>query len=313
MEQGIVMIHNELHDKWFDWLRDSKLTVAAIHSAGGPESIRSLGELIEYVKRPEGKNYLNRLRDLGFKVEFEYHAMSWLLPRDEFQKHPDWFRMNEQGERTPDVNLCPSSPEALAYIENRAEILAGLLPTDTGKYYIWQDDVEGKGCCCPECQKYSVSDQVLLMMHAILKGIRRREPSAKLSYLAYFGTVEVPHIQPEEGIFLEFAPFKRDLSRPLNDPASSENLSQAKTLRPLLEHFGKADSCALDYWIDNSLQSDFKKPPKKLIFRPDVVRQDIAFYRSLGFEKITSFAGYLDEEYCRLYGEPPVRLYANIF
>jgi len=26
--QGIVMIHNELHDKWLDWLRNFKLTVA---------------------------------------------------------------------------------------------------------------------------------------------------------------------------------------------------------------------------------------------------------------------------------------------
>lgn len=313
MEQGIIMIHDELHDKWPDWLRDSKLTVAAIHAAGGAASVRSLDELIAYVNSSAGKNYLDRLRALGLKAEFEYHAMSWLLPREEFCAHPDWFRMNEQGERTEDVNLCPSNPEALSYIENRAELLVRMLPTDTGKYYIWQDDVEGKGCCCPKCSGLSISDQVLLMMHAVLRGIRRQEPAAKLSYLAYFDTIEVPHIRPEDGIFLEFAPFKRDLSLPLSHPASPKNLSQSKTLRPLLEHFGKKDSCALEYWVDNSLQSDFKKPPKELILNQDVILQDIAFYKSLGFEKITSFAGYLDEEYCRLYGEPPVRLYANIF
>ena len=38
----------------------------------------------------------------------------------------------------------------------------------------------------------------------------------------------------------------------------------AQTLRSLLEYFGKKDSCVLDYWIDNSLQSDFKKPSKNL-------------------------------------------------
>ena len=84
------------------------------------------------------------------------------------------------------------------------------------------DDVEVKRCCCPKCRKHCVSDQVLLRMHAILKGIRRREASIKLSYLAYFGTMEIPHIQPEDGIFLEFASFKSDLFRKLNDSASSE-------------------------------------------------------------------------------------------
>ena len=313
MEQGIIMLHNELHDKWLDWLKGSKLTVAAIHPVGGAESVRSLGELIAYVNSETGKNYLDRLRALGLKVEFEYHAMSWLLPREEFHSHPDWFRMDGQGERTPDVNLCPSNSEALSYIEDRAELLAHALPTDTGKYYIWQDDVEGKGCCCPKCKKLSISDQILLMMHAVLKGLRRTDPVARLSYLAYFDTLEVPHIRPEDGIFLEFAPFKRNLSLPLNHPASPDNLSQSKTLLPLLAHFGKRDSCALEYWIDNSLQSDFKRPPKELILHQDVILQDIAFYKSLGFEKITSFAGYLDDEYCRLYGEPPVRRYANIF
>ncbi len=75
----------------------------------------------------EGKCYLVQLRALGFKVEFEYHATSWLFPREEFQNHSEWFRMDEQGERTQDVNLCPSNPDALAYIETRAELLAGLL------------------------------------------------------------------------------------------------------------------------------------------------------------------------------------------
>lgn len=60
-------------------------------------------------------------------MEFEYHATSWLFPREEFQNHSEWFRMDEQGERTQDVNLCPSNPDALAYIETRAELLAGLL------------------------------------------------------------------------------------------------------------------------------------------------------------------------------------------
>lgn len=313
MDYGMIMLHNELHSRWFDWLEGSRLTVAGIHPVGGEASARSLAELIGYAESPEGKAFLDRLRSMGLKVEFEYHAMSWLLPRSEFSSHPAWYRMDETGARNPDVNLCPSSPEALAYIQRRAELLIRALPTDTGKYYIWQDDVENRRCHCPKCRELSTSDQVLIMMHAVLRGLRSIDPAAKLSYLAYYDTLAVPHIRPEDGIFLEFAPFQRRLDHPISDPGCPENVSEIRTLEPLLRHFGKEDACILEYWIDNSLQSGFQKPPKELILQEDVLRQDIAFYRSLGVQKITSFAGYLDDEYCSLFGEPPVRQYANSF
>lgn len=313
MKRGIVMIHNELHSKWFDWLKDTNLEIVGIHAAGGNEAPQTLEELICFVNSAEGAAYIQRFRDMGMAVEYEYHAVSWMLPRSEFREHPQWFRMNREGERTPDYNLCPSNQEAMDFLTRRGKELCRLLPSDTGKYYMWQDDVDGVNCCCPRCRELSVSDQSLMMMHAILKGIRQVDSRAKLAYLAYFSCLEPPKkIAPQEGIFLEYAPFRRDLSKALVDPESEINQKHAEKVEPLLDLFGRKDSCVLEYWIDNSLQSDFKRPAKKLVFREDIIRKDIAWYQNMGFEKITSFAGYLDEDYCRDHGEPPVKPYGML-
>ena len=74
--------------------------------------------------------------------------------------------------------------------------------------------------------------------------------------------------------------------------------------KELLAFFGKKDAKALDYWLDNSLYSKWEKPPRKLYARADVVAEDLAFYEELGFERITTFACFLGEDYEALYGAP---------
>ena len=62
----------------------------------------------------------------------------------------------------------------------------------------------------------------------------------------------------------------------------------------------------LEYWYDNSLFSNWKKPPAK--FSPDneMIKADIEFYKRLGFNDIASFACYLGEDYEALYGESDI-------
>ena len=59
----------------------------------------------------------------------------------------------------------------------------------------------------------------------------------------------------------------------------------------------------LEYWYDNSLFSRWKKPPKQMFPKNHLIPADLAFYRSLGFEDIASFACFLGEDYEALYGD----------
>ncbi len=85
--------------------------------------------------------------------------MLYLLPADEFETHPEWFRMTEEGERTPDFNLCASNEEALDYFAEQAAALAKKLYRNSDRYFLWLDDVKNSSCHCPQCQKLTPSDQ----------------------------------------------------------------------------------------------------------------------------------------------------------
>ena len=76
--------------------------------------------------------------------------------------------------------------------------------------------------------------------------------------------------------------------------------------------FGKKDAMALDYWVDNSLFSGWKLPPKEFRFREDVCRADVEGYLSLGFSSVTSFGCFLGENYRALWGDADLDEYYRI-
>ena len=143
-------------------------------------------------------------------------------------------------------------------------------------------------------------------MNRIVKELRKTDPEARLAYLAYFQCILPPkQIKPAPGIFLEYAPFEKDMKvRVSQSPVDKE-------LNDLLHIFSPEDSKILEYWYDNSLFSDWKKPPRR--FTPDnsLIRDDIAFYRDKGIPYISSFACYLGKDYETLYGEPDLSAFSR--
>jgi hypothetical protein len=84
------------------------------------------------------------------------------------------------------------------------------------------------------------------------------------------------------------------------DPKEKENLLK------LIEFFGKKDAKVLEYWYDNSLFSNWTKPPKKFEPNNELIAEDVKYYQSLGFDNIASFACYLGADYEELYGEADI-------
>ena len=299
---GVVIDPLELDENWIRRVREGGIDLLGLHpnpKDSSPEQMQA------WCGQEENRRFLAELRSMGVQIEWEVHALSWLLPRGLFEKHPDFFRMNEEGQRTADHNLCCGSEGALETLRQNAAKLARLLPSDTHRYHFWLDDVSSSRCCCPHCRDMRAADQALTVYNAILEGLRREDPLAKQCYLAYHDTNAVPEaVRPVEGIYLEYAPFMRDHRRPLADGNSPQNASEIKNLPALVALFGTEDAQALDYWLDNSLFSGWKKPPKEFHMEQDVLRQDAEYYRQQGFGWITTFACYLGREYTDLYPEP---------
>ena len=310
--RGLLVHPHEWDETWLEQCLALKLNMVGLHPVGGRRADESLQALLDLHASPAFRASLDRARAAGLMVNHEMHALSWLVPRTMAAEHPDWFRMDEAGERRADFNLCPSCAEAMDYLADRAEALARLLPSDTHTYCFWPDDVSKSRCHCPACRALSASDQQLMLMHAILRGVRRADAQGMVPFLAYLDTLETPaHVKPESGVFLEFAPIHRRADRPIGDPDCEENARETAHLPELLAFFGTKHAQVLEYWLDNSLYSGWKYPPKAFAAHDGVMAADIAYYESLGFENVTTFACYLGEDYRRLHGMPDVSGYGR--
>ncbi len=264
--------------------------------------------LIEFVGTDAGKAFLAKCRKLGLQVEYEMHAMFQLLPRSLFAGSPELFRMDDEGKRNPDGNLCVHSERALAIVcRNAVKTCRALKPT-THRYFLWCDDGQ-RGCRCPKCRGFSDSEQALIVENRMIKAIRKLDPKARLAHLAYTHTMSAPvKVKPERGIFLEFAPFTRSWRQPLSDPSNRPDLD---ALNANLEVFSAADAHVLEYWLDVSLFSSWKKPAVKLPFDERVLEADLKVYAARGIRSVTTFAAYMDAEYVKSHGEPPIQAYGR--
>ena len=301
LKRGILIHPGELDARWEARVLASSLTSFGLHPVGGLGAEATLEAMRGDWDRLAP--HLAAIRAAGVEIEHEMHALRWMLPASEFAAHPDWFRENEAGERTADYNLCPSNSDALAFVAERAETLARLFPSSNHRYHFWIDDVRRGGCRCAACRALSEADQAMRIYNAILAGVRRADPLGTQAYLAYHGTLAAPRrVGPETGIFLEYAPIERDWARPLDDADSEANRAVTAPLPELLSCFGTAGASACEYWLDNSLLSRWKKPPKRYVPCAGVYRRDAEMYGRLGFSRAVTFACYLGADYEALWG-----------
>jgi hypothetical protein len=305
--RGVVLTTPDLSTlDWPQRAAKAGLTTIATHV--------TRGEVSKFIQSDKGRTFLAECDKVGIAVEHELHAMSDLLPRELFAKDSSMFRMNERGERSPDCNCCVHSRGAVDVICENAARYAGILKPTTSRYFYWVDDGSPM-CRCPKCRVYSDSEQALILEHEMLKALRKVDGRATLAHLAYARTLEPPvQVKPAAGVFLEFAPIGRTWDEPITRRGAKDGQHgrYLDILDANLAIFGREGAQVLEYWLDVSLFSSWKRDAKKkLPWRSDVFRQDIAAYASRGIRHITSFAVYIDADYVRQYGEPPLDEYGR--
>jgi len=243
-----------------------------------------------FIHSEKGKKFLADCKKYGIDVEIQCLTMTTLLPRKLFSEDSTMFRMDEAGRRVKEYNLCVHSQKALDIVAENAVYWAKLLPAINHLYYYWVDD-DVPMCRCPECSEYSDSEQALIIENHIIKELRKFVPEAKVSHLAYHTHMSAPRrVKPEEGIFLQYAPIHRTWDKPIGE----------KNLRELKENltvFPVETAVVLEYWLDVSLFSAWKKPAVKLPWNREVFESDIDTYASLGIRYISTFAMWIDDQY----------------
>lgn len=293
---------------WIPLLVDAGCNSLLLHAAGACD----IDRLIAWMHSLAGQEITERCRQAGLLLETQLHTSSWFLPRELFYRQPEYFRMNTAGERSPDANFCFMNDAAWVIAAGRVIELQRLLPAETGRYLWFTDDVASAPCLCPKCVEFSPSDQALYYANRLACLLRSHIPGAMVSYLAYQDTLECPTlIQPEAGVFCEFAPIWRCYEHAIDDPDCAENHTHLEKLARLLEWFQPAPLHITKYWLDASRFSGWKRPASRLPVPTDMMRRDIAAYRRMGAASIASYAVMCDADYWEAHGEPPVMAFGD--
>ena len=111
-------------------------------------------------------------------------------------------------------------------------------------------------------------------------------------------------VRPEPGVFLEYAPIKRRYDIPYEKQAGPGQADGLEALDANLKVFPADTAQVLEYWMDVSRFSHWKRPAVRLPWLPDVLEADVATYAARGIRHVTSFAVYVDADYRRKHGEP---------
>lgn len=343
---GIVILTNQIkrdHKYWLRVLVENNRRFGLNYLGIHPHYLYpgyELGKTLEFIKSKKFNDFFTGLihgtsvlpaqdkitpKSNDFNIEFELHALPYLIPKKVLKKNEQWRRVNNRGKRTIKHNFCVSNQDALEYLAEKTKELVLQLKQTAHKYHLWQDDGADVFCHCEECLRLSPSDQTLLMMNRMLESIKEIYDDAELSYLAYLKTMKVPKVvKPEEGIFLEFAPIKRSYSSSLEKRENMGNKNAEKDelkgetdlsdkLNDLIDFFGMDNSQVLEYWLDVSLFSRYIPfYRKKLPFQRDIIESDLEFYNKIGINRISSFGVFLDKYYRLIHGDPPITEFGRI-
>jgi hypothetical protein len=211
----------------------------------------------------------------GITRQYGGHILPRLLPRDLFHDHPEYFPMNEEGERFPG-NVCSSQPEALRVVSENARHFAKETRADV--LHLWGEDVlGGKWCCCPECRACSVQDQYLRVVNAVADSLAEEFPQLRVAFIAYHDTL-TPRLTlaPRPNVVLLFAPRNRCYRHALADASCSRNAEILSGLEEYARIFGPGRLHTFEYYGDALLWCS------AAVTLPRMIVEDLKTYRDLG-------------------------------
>jgi hypothetical protein len=236
----LILGQDALHDDWPAWIEWASRnryndvffhdTPPSVWDRGGKQRPTTADELDADRKGwmferwdADGPRIAAEARKRGLTLQFGGHHLPTLLPRDEFERHPDWFPLRN-GARNPKYNVCTATPELREYLARRTEDFLTRFP-GADVYHMWADDIRGGGWCeCATCGAMSPSDQALLATNLVAEAVARALPSAKVAHLAYHDTLEPPTIEPHENVTALFAPRERCYAHAIDDSACERNV-----------------------------------------------------------------------------------------
>jgi Domain of unknown function (DUF4838) len=222
------------------------------------------------------------LRSHGISAEYGGHVLQVLLPRDQFDSHPEYFPADAESRRAPRGNLCVSNPTALAVVRDAAVRYVDDYP-ENQLLHIWGADVWGGAWCrCGQCIELPPQLQSMEVVNAVAGALAQRVKAAPpVAYLAYHDTIEPhPGLKPLPNVWFEFAPRERCYVHAIDDPKCGRNQRYFDSLRWHIDLF-EGRGHVFEYYADAILFGGLG------FATPAVVARDLRAYHALGLTSIS--------------------------
>lgn len=162
------------------------------------------------------------------------HTLQWIITRDMFDKHPEYFGADENGVRSPNRQPCLSNEDVfnitVAFAENFFASYNTILS-------ISQND--GMSFCqCEKCRAFNKahggtdSASMLNFVNRVAVAVREKYPEARFETLAYQDSLTPPSgLAAEKDVTIRMCPVNGCVLHDFDDPDCEKNASFNKALK----------------------------------------------------------------------------------
>jgi hypothetical protein len=205
------------------------------------------------------------------------HTIPRLLPRELFAAHPDYFRMDEYGQRRADGNLCVSNRAAVAVVVSNAVEEVRSVGRPVELYSVQGEDTpSGSWCRCPDCVEMTPLEQNALLCRAVAAGLAAAGlAQTRVALAAYQSTLELAidrSLLPDR-VFVHFAPRERSYAEAID---AGDNIKFARQLAGWSGLLGDDSLGVIEYYTDAVRFGSLPVPLTR------VIAADLRAYREAG-------------------------------
>jgi energy-converting hydrogenase Eha subunit C len=170
-------------------------------NAPGAPVLKDFGGYMSYAKTDRPKSKSKRwYRNLLF-----VHTYHQLLPPEIYaDEHPEYFEMNEEGQRLTHRQLCETNQDVQRIVAESA--LVALRKTPEAKLISISKVDGGSTCQCESCKALNLAEgsnaaSMLTLVNYVAKTIEKEFPEVTVTTLAYLDTIKPPKtIKPRANV-----------------------------------------------------------------------------------------------------------------
>lgn len=163
------------------------------------------------------------------------HSLQWIITRDMFDSHPEYFGCDDKGNRSVNRQPCLSNEDVLNLTVKFAE--DNFFSQYNNIFSVSQND--GMSFCqCEKCKAFNKAHggtdaaSMINFVNKVAEKVREKYPNARFETLAYQDTLTPPeNLEIADGVVIRMCPINGCVLHDFGDPLCRENKKFDKALK----------------------------------------------------------------------------------